>query len=313
MLLCTRCGISFEDGNRFCTTCGSALAIDTSSPESSPSKVFILKNGQQYGPYEYLAIEQWLRTGQCSPNDMAWYEGLKDWQPLGTLFSLDNSHKIHSDSIESDQDDLIDTSLLDDPGEKWERATELKNSGQFEQAAKLFKELLKDYDHPDIILLSASQLVSIVPKLADAPLVIGTHVYTEIQKYVQMTVDAYEQSSPETQEDFQSLGGIEPFRELLASFNKTQEGAKSDSNAFREEYQNLLRMYPNQVLQLDSEREIYKLDMNNADMHFLQANELLSFLGKALSEDKQVAIIAAGDSGFLLYTSKRGKKMIKST
>ncbi len=90
MLSCIRCGSSFEDGKKFCTTCGAALVSATSSPpESQPQtgniKVFILKNGQQAGPYEQADVEQGLRTGQYSFDDLAWHEGLSEWQPLATL------------------------------------------------------------------------------------------------------------------------------------------------------------------------------------------------------------------------------------
>lgn len=95
MLVCTGCGISFEAENRFCTNCGRALTKhdlenrDTSDEQTNGTStiiVFLQKNGQQFGPYELSAIKGWIQKGQCSPYDLAWYDGLSEWQPLDILF-----------------------------------------------------------------------------------------------------------------------------------------------------------------------------------------------------------------------------------
>lgn len=47
--------------------------------------IFILKDNQKDGPFEDSVVQQWLVDGTCSPDDLAWREGMKDWQPLSTL------------------------------------------------------------------------------------------------------------------------------------------------------------------------------------------------------------------------------------
>jgi hypothetical protein len=49
--------------------------------------IFIYKNKQQYGPYDDAQIAEWLRMGQCSPQDYGWREGMTDWQPLASVLA----------------------------------------------------------------------------------------------------------------------------------------------------------------------------------------------------------------------------------
>lgn len=49
-------------------------------------EIWIGRDGERHGPYKEDDVRQWLRSGQISPNDLAWYEGLADWQPLSVLF-----------------------------------------------------------------------------------------------------------------------------------------------------------------------------------------------------------------------------------
>lgn len=48
--------------------------------------VFVLRDGQQYGPYSSEQIQLYLQEKRFQPTDLAWYEGLPEWQPLQTLF-----------------------------------------------------------------------------------------------------------------------------------------------------------------------------------------------------------------------------------
>lgn len=54
--------------------------------ENKAMEVWIGRNGERHGPYQEEQIRQWLRSGQLSPDDFGWYEGLADWQPLSVLF-----------------------------------------------------------------------------------------------------------------------------------------------------------------------------------------------------------------------------------
>ncbi|RAO76483.1 RDD family protein [Dyella jiangningensis] len=49
-------------------------------------EVWIGRDGERHGPYKEVDVRQWLRSGQVSPQDLGWYEGLADWQPLSVLF-----------------------------------------------------------------------------------------------------------------------------------------------------------------------------------------------------------------------------------
>ena len=49
-------------------------------------EIWIGRNGERHGPYKEDDVRQWLRSGQLSREDLAWYEGLADWQPLSVLF-----------------------------------------------------------------------------------------------------------------------------------------------------------------------------------------------------------------------------------
>ena len=50
-------------------------------------EIWIGRDGERHGPYKEDDVRQWLRSGQVSPADLAWYEGLADWQPLSVLFA----------------------------------------------------------------------------------------------------------------------------------------------------------------------------------------------------------------------------------
>jgi uncharacterized RDD family membrane protein YckC len=49
-------------------------------------EVWIGRDGERHGPYKEVDIRQWLRSGQVSPDDLGWYEGMTDWAPLSSLF-----------------------------------------------------------------------------------------------------------------------------------------------------------------------------------------------------------------------------------
>jgi uncharacterized RDD family membrane protein YckC len=49
-------------------------------------EIWIGRDGQRHGPYKEEDVRQWLRSGQLAVEDLGWYEGLADWQPLSVLF-----------------------------------------------------------------------------------------------------------------------------------------------------------------------------------------------------------------------------------
>lgn len=54
-------------------------------------EVWIGRDGERHGPYKEADVRQWLRSGQVSPDDLGWYEGMADWAPLSTLFPEERS------------------------------------------------------------------------------------------------------------------------------------------------------------------------------------------------------------------------------
>jgi uncharacterized RDD family membrane protein YckC len=52
-------------------------------------EVWIGRQGERHGPYQEEQVQEWLRSGQLSRDDLGWYDGLADWQPLSVLFPQD--------------------------------------------------------------------------------------------------------------------------------------------------------------------------------------------------------------------------------
>ncbi len=48
---------------------------------------FILRNGQQYGPYSHANLQLYLSVGNISPNDLARAEGMNEWLPLAQIMN----------------------------------------------------------------------------------------------------------------------------------------------------------------------------------------------------------------------------------
>jgi uncharacterized RDD family membrane protein YckC len=57
-------------------------------------EVWIGRDGERHGPYQEEDVRQWLRSGQVSRDDLAWYEGLADWQALSVLYPDETSSAV---------------------------------------------------------------------------------------------------------------------------------------------------------------------------------------------------------------------------
>lgn len=44
---------------------------------------YLLRNGQQYGPYDPQALQAMILEGRLTPQDTIWHEGLPGWIPAG--------------------------------------------------------------------------------------------------------------------------------------------------------------------------------------------------------------------------------------
>lgn len=47
---------------------------------------YVMRDGQQKGPYDEAQIRRWLADGSLSPADWCWRQGMQDWMPLGQVF-----------------------------------------------------------------------------------------------------------------------------------------------------------------------------------------------------------------------------------
>lgn len=51
--------------------------------EPTPARdILVLKDGQQLGPYPLEEINRQISANAFVPSDLAWHEGLAEWQPL---------------------------------------------------------------------------------------------------------------------------------------------------------------------------------------------------------------------------------------
>lgn len=55
------------------------------SPVPSVPPMLIFKDGRQLGPYNPRDVREHLSAGTFEPTDLAWHEGLSEWQPLGSI------------------------------------------------------------------------------------------------------------------------------------------------------------------------------------------------------------------------------------
>ena len=50
-----------------------------------PATLLVLQNGQQAGPFPVETVTEMIRLGTFAPGDLAWGEGMAEWQPLSEL------------------------------------------------------------------------------------------------------------------------------------------------------------------------------------------------------------------------------------
>lgn len=48
-------------------------------------QIFVQRDEQQHGPYSRRVAKAMLKDGTLSPDDLAWHEGMEDWQPLSSI------------------------------------------------------------------------------------------------------------------------------------------------------------------------------------------------------------------------------------
>lgn len=57
-------------------------------PSEPQVQMFLYIGGQQYGPYDYKTLKQFVPTGQLTPQTMVWQQGMAAWTPAGQVPEL---------------------------------------------------------------------------------------------------------------------------------------------------------------------------------------------------------------------------------
>lgn len=87
-------------------------------------EIWIGRNGERNGPYPEADVRQWLRIGQVSGDDLGWYDGLADWQPLSSLFPeelAEDAHRPAPPPIAAQALPQTTTASLEDYAGFWKR------------------------------------------------------------------------------------------------------------------------------------------------------------------------------------------------
>ena len=50
-------------------------------------EIFVLRNGEQIGPFSEETVQSQLKRGGLLPTDKAWRKGLPEWVPLGEVMN----------------------------------------------------------------------------------------------------------------------------------------------------------------------------------------------------------------------------------
>lgn len=100
-------------------TCKNFLYHFNSSNETASKimAIYISQNRQQLGPFEESQVLEGLREQRFAPDDLAWKEGMPDWQPLRQLFPQTSPPPIPAGAgIPSFTPSAIPPSMGDDAG-----------------------------------------------------------------------------------------------------------------------------------------------------------------------------------------------------
>jgi len=49
---------------------------------------YIARDGQQTGPFQEAEVQRSIQSGHISPTDLCWREGMANWQPVASVFTL---------------------------------------------------------------------------------------------------------------------------------------------------------------------------------------------------------------------------------
>jgi hypothetical protein len=57
-------------------------------------QIHISRNSENYGPYELLEINGYLKDGSLLTTDLAWYDGIPDWIPLSQVPGIQSPGRV---------------------------------------------------------------------------------------------------------------------------------------------------------------------------------------------------------------------------
>ncbi len=78
------------------------------------STIHVLKNGEKWGPFTTEELEGHVEQGTFTPDDLVWWEGMEDWQPLSSLFEEEAPPDFECDGVRvfADRVEVDGVSLL---------------------------------------------------------------------------------------------------------------------------------------------------------------------------------------------------------
>jgi uncharacterized RDD family membrane protein YckC len=62
-------------------------------------QIHIAKNGQRMGPYSETQVREMLAAGSIATTDLAWYEGMADWKPVGEVLPASTAPGVAAPSV----------------------------------------------------------------------------------------------------------------------------------------------------------------------------------------------------------------------
>lgn len=91
-----RQGSNINQFRNYLTQMESEIAVNAENAKTQNSSgknlpIYLSRNNQTFGPFEEVAIMQWLENGKCSPVDLACREGTNDWQPLEMILKVNQT------------------------------------------------------------------------------------------------------------------------------------------------------------------------------------------------------------------------------
>jgi uncharacterized RDD family membrane protein YckC len=66
-------------------------------------QIYVAIDDQKAGPFTLFQVEEKLRSGEFSDDQLAWYEGIDDWKPLRDLAAFESFFRIRDNQLEKER------------------------------------------------------------------------------------------------------------------------------------------------------------------------------------------------------------------